>query len=33
MDLERYQQAWARNGIARQTLEDQAKLVLQYQAL
>ena len=31
MDLERYRQAWARNGIARQTLEDQEKLVLQYQ--
>jgi multidrug efflux system membrane fusion protein len=30
MDLERYQQAWARNGIPRQTLEDQEKLVLQY---
>jgi multidrug efflux system membrane fusion protein len=30
MDLERYQQAWARNGIPRQTLEDQQKLVLQY---
>ena len=29
MDLERYQQAWARNGIPRQTLEDQEKLVLQ----
>jgi membrane fusion protein, multidrug efflux system len=31
MDLVRYQQAWARNGIPRQTLEDQQKLVLQYQ--
>ncbi|HYZ86764.1 MAG TPA: efflux RND transporter periplasmic adaptor subunit [Bryobacteraceae bacterium] len=31
MDLERYRQAWARNGIARQTLEDREKLVLQYQ--
>jgi membrane fusion protein, multidrug efflux system len=31
MDLERYKQAWARNGIPRQTLEDQEKLVLQYQ--
>jgi multidrug efflux system membrane fusion protein len=31
MDLERYRQAWARNGIARQMLEDQEKLVLQYQ--
>jgi multidrug efflux system membrane fusion protein len=30
MDLDRYQQAWARNGIPRQTLEDQQKLVLQY---
>ena len=29
MDLERYRQAWARNGIPRQTLEDQEKLVLQ----
>ena len=29
MDLERYQTAWARNAIARQTLEDQQKLVLQ----
>ena len=29
MDLERYQAAWARNAIARQTLEDQEKLVLQ----
>jgi membrane fusion protein, multidrug efflux system len=31
MDLERYQAAWARNGIAKQTLDDQVKLVLQYQ--
>jgi multidrug efflux system membrane fusion protein len=31
MDLKRYQDAWARNGIPRQTLEDQEKLVLQYQ--
>lgn len=31
MDLERYKQAWARNAIARQTLEDQEKLVLQDQ--
>jgi multidrug efflux system membrane fusion protein len=31
MDLERYQTAWARNAIARQTLEDQEKLVLQDQ--
>jgi multidrug efflux system membrane fusion protein len=30
MDQDRYQQAWARNGISRQTLEDQEKLVLQY---
>lgn len=30
MDLERYRQAWARNGIPRQQLEDQEKLVLQY---
>lgn len=30
MDLGRYQKAWARNGIARQTLEDQEKLVFQY---
>jgi multidrug efflux system membrane fusion protein len=29
MDLERYQQAWAKNAIPRQTLEDQEKLVLQ----
>jgi multidrug efflux system membrane fusion protein len=29
MDLERYQAAWARNAVARQTLEDQQKLVLQ----
>jgi membrane fusion protein, multidrug efflux system len=31
MDEGRYQQAWSRNGIPRQTLEDQQKLVLQYQ--
>ena len=31
MDLERYKQAWARNGIPRQTLEDQEKLVQQDQ--
>ena len=31
MDLERYKQAWARNGIPRQTLEDQEKVVLQDQ--
>lgn len=29
MDLARYQQAWAKNAIPRQTLEDQEKLVLQ----
>ncbi len=29
MDLKRYQDAWARNGIPRQTLEDQEKLVSQ----
>jgi multidrug efflux system membrane fusion protein len=29
MDLERYQAAWSRNAIARQTLEDQQKIVLQ----
>jgi membrane fusion protein, multidrug efflux system len=29
MDLERYQEAWARNAIPRQTLEDQEKIVLQ----
>jgi len=31
MDLERYQKAWARNAIPQQTLQDQEKLVLQYQ--
>ncbi len=31
MDLERYKQAWARNAIPRQTLEDQEKIVLQDQ--
>jgi multidrug efflux system membrane fusion protein len=31
MDLKRYQDAWARNAIPRQTLEDQEKLVLQNQ--
>lgn len=31
MDLERYQQAWAKNAIPRQMLEDQQKLVLQDQ--
>ncbi|MBV9946414.1 MAG: efflux RND transporter periplasmic adaptor subunit, partial [Myxococcales bacterium] len=29
MDLERYRNAWARNAIARQTLDDQEKVVLQ----
>jgi membrane fusion protein, multidrug efflux system len=29
MDLERYRQAWARNAIAKQTLDDQEKVVLQ----
>jgi membrane fusion protein, multidrug efflux system len=29
MDLERYQQAWAKNSIPKQTLDDQEKLVLQ----
>ena len=31
MDLERYKVAWSKNAIPRQTLEDQEKLVLQYQ--
>ena len=31
MDLKRYQDAWARNAIPRQTLEDQEKVVLQDQ--
>jgi membrane fusion protein, multidrug efflux system len=31
MDLERYQAAWARNAIAKQTLDDQEKTVLQDQ--
>lgn len=31
MDLERYQQAWSKNAIPRQTLEDQEKIVLQDQ--
>jgi membrane fusion protein, multidrug efflux system len=31
MDLKRYQDAWARNAIPRQTLDDQEKIVLQYQ--
>jgi len=29
MDLERYREAWSRNAISRQTLEDQEKIVLQ----
>lgn len=31
MDLQRYRDAWARNGIPKQTLDDQEKLVLQDQ--
>jgi membrane fusion protein, multidrug efflux system len=31
MDLDRYRAAWAKNAIARQQLEDQEKLVLQYE--
>jgi membrane fusion protein, multidrug efflux system len=31
MDLERYRAAWARNAIPKQQLDDQEKLVLQYQ--
>jgi multidrug efflux system membrane fusion protein len=31
MDLQRYRDAWARNGVAKQTLDDQEKLVLQEQ--
>jgi multidrug efflux system membrane fusion protein len=31
MDLARYQAAWARNAIAKQQLDDQEKLVLQYE--
>ena len=31
MDLKRYQDAWAKNAIPRQTLEDQEKVVLQDQ--
>jgi membrane fusion protein, multidrug efflux system len=31
MDLKRYQDAWARNAIPKQTLDDQEKLALQYQ--
>jgi multidrug efflux system membrane fusion protein len=30
MDLKRYQEAWARNAIPKQTLDDQEKIVLQY---
>ena len=30
MDLKRYQDAWARNAIPKQTLDDQEKIVLQY---
>jgi multidrug efflux system membrane fusion protein len=33
MDLARYREAWARNGIPRQQLEDQEKLVLQNEGL
>ena len=33
MDLVRYQAAWARNAIAKQTLDDQEKIVQQYQGL
>ena len=33
MDLKRYQDAWARNAIPKQTLEDQEKLVLQDQGV
>jgi multidrug efflux system membrane fusion protein len=31
MDLKRYQDAWARNAIPKQTLDDEEKVVLQYQ--
>jgi multidrug efflux system membrane fusion protein len=31
MDLKRYQEAWARNAIPKQTLDDEEKIVLQYQ--
>lgn len=31
MDLERYRQAWSRNAIAKQTLDDQEKIVMQNQ--
>src|SRR6202030_4620165 len=30
MDRDRYQDAWARNAIPKQTLDDQEKIVLQY---
>jgi multidrug efflux system membrane fusion protein len=33
MDLERYREAWKRNAIAKQTLDDQEKLVLQDQGV
>lgn len=33
MDLKRYQAAWAKNAIPRQTMDDQEKLVLQVQGL
>ena len=33
MDLERYKQAWARNGINKQLLDDQDKIVLQDQGM
>jgi membrane fusion protein, multidrug efflux system len=33
MDYERYKEAWARNAIPRQTYEDQAKIVKQYEGL
>jgi multidrug efflux system membrane fusion protein len=33
MDLDRYRQAWAKNAIARQLLDDQEKIVLQNQGL
>jgi multidrug efflux system membrane fusion protein len=33
MDLKRYQEAWAKNAIPRQTLDDQEKLVLQDEGL
>ncbi|MGC1629405.1 MAG: biotin/lipoyl-binding protein [Candidatus Acidiferrales bacterium] len=31
MDLDRYQEAWARNAIAKQIMDDQEKLVHQYE--